>query len=84
MQAELGDEIQITLVQPSFVNTPIRDHALGPKGAEIEHNETKRMTVEECVNAVLDAVARRKRKRILTPSANAAVIFKPVRSLPLQ
>lgn len=48
LQAELGSEVQITVVQPAFVETPIRDHALGPKGADIQHNETKRMSVQVC------------------------------------
>jgi NAD(P)-dependent dehydrogenase (short-subunit alcohol dehydrogenase family) len=46
LQAELGDQLQITIVQPAFVNTHIRDHALGPRGDDIEHSETKRMSVE--------------------------------------
>ena len=66
----MGTGVDVLVVSPGFVATPIRSRALGPDGAPTgesprdESHDT--MTVEECVRLIVRAMERRDRELVMT------------------
>jgi short-subunit dehydrogenase len=68
-----GTGVGISLICPGFVATGIRDRALGVEGRSIgqsprDENQNN-MSVEECVQLMIDAMEKRKRELIMTTKA---------------
>ncbi len=81
LRAELHDSgVQITLVCPGFVDTEVRQHALGGNGNAITDNpvdESKSMTAAECARITLDAVRAGKREEVMTLLGKVGVYVRP-------
>lgn len=65
-----GTGVDVTVVSPGFVATDIRLRSLGadgqPLGTSLRDENQGNMSVEECVNQIINAIAQRKRDRIMT------------------
>jgi short-subunit dehydrogenase len=66
----LGTGIDVLVVSPGFVATPIRSRALGPDGkphgASPRDESRDTMPVEECVRQIVRAMERRDRELVMT------------------
>lgn len=61
---EEKNNIDVTIVCPGKINTPISMSALTEDGTphgEMDHNQATGMSVEECVRQILDATAKKKK-----------------------
>ncbi len=76
----MGSGVDVLVVSPGFVATPIRDRALGPDGkprGKSPRNEEKgNMSVEECVRQIVVAMRKRKRELVMTVTGRVGVIVK--------
>lgn len=76
----MGTGVDVLVVSPGFVATPIRDRALGPDGkprGKSPRDEDKgNMSVEECVRQIVSAMRRRKRELVMTLTGRVGVIVK--------
>jgi short-subunit dehydrogenase len=74
--------VDVLVVSPGFVATDIRDRALGPDGQPIERSPRDEgkgtMSVDECVQITLDAMAKRRREVVMTPKGKAGMWVKLV------
>jgi NAD(P)-dependent dehydrogenase (short-subunit alcohol dehydrogenase family) len=60
--------VHVGVVSPGFVDTPLRDHVLGPDGKEWDHPPTppfRIWPVEKCVDRIERLIVRRKREALL-------------------
>jgi short-subunit dehydrogenase len=60
--------VHVGVVSPGFVDTPLRDHVLGPDGKEWDHPPTppfRIWPVEKCVDRIERLIVRRKRETLL-------------------
>jgi short-subunit dehydrogenase len=61
--------ITVTMIYPGFVATGIRENATGADGKTAKINpvdESKVMSVEECVRLIVNAIEQRKREEVMT------------------
>jgi NAD(P)-dependent dehydrogenase (short-subunit alcohol dehydrogenase family) len=61
--------VTVTMVYPGFVDTPIRERAIGPDGKPLTRApayESSAMSADECARLTLDAAARRRRELVMT------------------
>src|SRR5690606_16337140 len=61
--------INVLVVSPGFVDTPIRDKVIGADGKEQGYQgrtSEKPMSVEECVAQIVSALDRRERELVMT------------------
>jgi short-subunit dehydrogenase len=77
--AEYG--ITVTMIYPGFVATDVRNRAFGADGKPLgtENNpvqEDKVMTVEKCVDIMLNAMEKRKREVVMTTRAKIGLWLK--------
>jgi short-subunit dehydrogenase len=74
--------VDVCVISPGFVATPIREHAYGADGAprgKSHRDETRgTMSVERCVELMMDAIAQRKRELVMTPRAKVGLWLKLV------
>jgi len=63
------DGVTITSVYPGFVQTPVRERALGADGTAMgrdTHPDPKAMSAQQCARIILNATANRKRQVVMT------------------
>lgn len=76
----MGSGVDVLVVSPGFVATPIRDRALGPDGkprGKSPRDEQKgNMSVEECVRQIVAAMRKRRRELVMTVTGRVGVIVK--------
>jgi dehydrogenase/reductase SDR family protein 7B len=69
LHLELGrDGVHVGVVSPGFVDTPLRDHVLGPDGKPWPQPPTppfRVWPVEKCVDRIVRLIAKRKREALL-------------------
>lgn len=76
---EEKNNIFVTLAVPGKINTPISTNALKGDGnlhGEMDHNQETGMPVEECVQILLKAVAKKKREVLIGNKEIKAVTLK--------
>ena len=82
LRIELADSgVTVTSICPGFVQTPIREHALGADGAPrgTSHiREQTAMTVEECATASIAAIVDRKRELVMTTRGRVGAMLRPL------
>eukprot|EP01114_Cavostelium_apophysatum_P022745 TRINITY_DN8331_c0_g1_i1.p1 TRINITY_DN8331_c0_g1~~TRINITY_DN8331_c0_g1_i1.p1 ORF type:complete len:269 (+),score=30.76 TRINITY_DN8331_c0_g1_i1:45-851(+) len=79
LRMEIPESVAITIVSPGTVNTEMREHAIkSTSEVEFSEDDSKKMSVEECTDFVVDAIDKRKKSEILTLSGKLAVVFKPL------
>ena len=65
-----GTGVDVLVVSPGFVATDIRQHVLGADGnlidASLQNEQQQAMSVEECVNQILQAMQARRRELVMT------------------
>lgn len=66
--------VDVLIVSPGFVDTGIRERALGGEGQLLGRDPSysptsKQMTPERCVQLIVTAMAKRKRELVMTPKA---------------
>ncbi len=74
-----GTGVDVLVVSPGFVATDIRYHVLGADGKPIDAslpNEQKFMSVEECVNQMVQAMQERRRELVMTPKGRLGLWLK--------
>jgi len=78
LRIEIPD-ILITMIMPSSVNTNMREHSAELEVTNVKFNEdkSKRTSISECVDIVIDAADKRKTSVIFPFSAHAAILLKP-------
>jgi NAD(P)-dependent dehydrogenase (short-subunit alcohol dehydrogenase family) len=78
----MGTGVDVLVVSPGFVATPIRSRAIGPDGKP--HGESPRdesrdtMAVDECVRQILGAMQRRDRELVMTAKGRLGLWLKLV------
>lgn len=76
----MGSGVDVLVVSPGFVATPIRDRALGPDGkprGKSPRDEQKgNMSAEECVRQILVAMRKRRRELVMTLTGKVGMIVK--------
>ena len=69
----LGTGVDVLVVSPGFVATDIRAQAFGPdgqpRGESPRHEDRETMSVERCVELMIDSIEARDRELIMTPEA---------------
>jgi short-subunit dehydrogenase len=78
LRAEVGDDIRITVAQPGFVKTNIRENSLGPKDLVHNESESHRMSPQLAAKLIVDAAQAGKRKVFLTFSGRLGSVLKPM------
>ncbi len=72
--------VDVLVVSPGFVATDIRQRVLGADGKPINaslQNESQRaMSVEECVNQIIQAMVQRRRELVMTPKGRLGLWLK--------
>lgn len=71
LRIELRDTgVDVLVVSPGFVATDIRQHVLGadgnPRDASLANEEQQAMSVEDCVNQIVQAMQQRRRELVMT------------------
>jgi short-subunit dehydrogenase len=78
----LGTGVNVLVVSPGFVATPIRSSALGPDGkpvAQSRRDESRdTMDVHTCVAQITRAIERRDRELVMTARAKVGMFLKLV------
>jgi short-subunit dehydrogenase len=78
----LGTGVDVLVVSPGFVDTPIRSRAVGPDGklvAHIRHDESRdTMDVHTCVAQIVSAIDRRQRELVMTARGKVGMFLKLV------
>jgi short-subunit dehydrogenase len=78
----VGTGVDVLVVSPGFVATPIRSRALAPDGkahgASPRDESRDTMPVEECVRQIVRAMERRQRSLVMTARARFALWLKLV------
>jgi len=78
----LGTGVDVLVVSPGFVATPIRSNAVGPDGKSVgrsrrdESQDT--MDVQTCVAQIVRAIERRERELVMTAKAKVGLFLKLV------
>jgi len=73
LRTEIGDEVAVVLVCPSFVDTDLDLHALDGHGDRVGRSRPavgRFLTAEEVAEQVMDAVDQRSRRRLISPVAH--------------
>lgn len=72
--------VDILVVSPGFVATEVRDRAVGPDGRPLTgspRDESRgNMSVERCVDLIVDAMEKRKRDLVMTAQGRAGVALR--------
>lgn len=78
----LGTGVDVLVVSPGFVATPIRDSALGPDGKPVGRSRRDEsqatMDVQTCVAQIVRAMDRRDRELVMTAKAKVGLFLKLV------
>jgi NAD(P)-dependent dehydrogenase (short-subunit alcohol dehydrogenase family) len=65
-----GSGTEVLVVSPGYVETPIRERALGPdgepRGEAPEKDDIDAMSLEECTDEIMDAIHDRDRELVMT------------------
>jgi NAD(P)-dependent dehydrogenase (short-subunit alcohol dehydrogenase family) len=70
-----GSGLDVLVVRPGFLDTPLTRRALGPDGQRVTHAQRavgSRMHPDQAAQAIVRAAARRQRELVLTPVARAS------------
>ncbi|KAK5584778.1 hypothetical protein RB653_006395 [Dictyostelium firmibasis] len=83
LRLEVQSYIDITLLLPTTVNTPMRSHSLGdPNEKKLIHfhgeDDSKKMTIDQCCEIVIAAIDGRKKKVAFPFSNFLASILHPI------
>lgn len=81
LRIELMDQgVDVLVASPGFVDTGIRERALGPDGSPREisprDEEKGTMTTDECNRILVDAIDRRRREVVMTSRAKVGMWLK--------
>ncbi len=71
--------VSVTMAYPDFVQTEVRERALGPDGKPVglgPAGQSNFMTAERCAQIILEAAAKRKREVIMSARGRAGVWLK--------
>lgn len=75
-----GTGVDVLVVSPGFVATDIRQHVLGADGnlsdASLSNEQQQAMSVEECVNQIVQAMQQRRRELVMTPKGRFGLWLK--------
>ena len=75
-----GMGVDVLVVSPGFVATDIRQHVLGADGnlsdASLSNEQQQAMSVEECVNQIVQAMQQRRRELVMTPKGRFGLWLK--------
>jgi short-subunit dehydrogenase len=78
----LGSGVDVLVVSPGFVDTPIRSSAVGPDGKQVQKSQRVEsgdtMDVHTCVAQITRAIERRERELVMTAKAKVGVFLKLV------
>ncbi|HYH97897.1 SDR family oxidoreductase [Hyalangium sp.] len=78
----LGSGVDVLVVSPGFVDTPIRSSAVGPDGKQVQQSQRVEsgdtMDVHTCVAQITRAIERRERELVMTTKAKVGVFLKLV------
>ncbi|KAN0009855.1 hypothetical protein ACTFIU_007162 [Dictyostelium citrinum] len=83
LRLEVQSYIDITLLLPTTVNTPMRSHSLGdPNEKKLIHfhgeDDSKKMTIDQCCEIVIAAIDGRKKKVAFPFSNFIASVLHPI------
>jgi short-subunit dehydrogenase len=76
---EEKNNLSVTIICPGKINTPISTNALGPEGEKygvMDHNQDTGMSVETCVEKILQAVSKNKKEILIGNKEIIAVYLK--------
>ncbi|MEQ9233534.1 SDR family oxidoreductase, partial [Coleofasciculus sp. E2-BRE-01] len=72
--------VDVLVVSPGFVATTIRDRVLGGDGtpiqASLQDESHQAMSVEDCVDQILQAMVQRRRELVMTPKGRLGLWLK--------
>jgi short-subunit dehydrogenase len=78
----LGSGVDVLVVSPGFVDTPIRSSAVGPDGKPVTQSKRDEsgdtMDVHTCVAQIVSAIGRRQRELVMTARGRVGVFLKLV------
>jgi short-subunit dehydrogenase len=78
----LGSGVDVLVVSPGFVDTPIRSSAVGPDGKQVQKSQRVEsgdtMDVHTCVAQITRAIERRERELVMTAKAKVGTFLKLV------
>ncbi|KYQ88164.1 short-chain dehydrogenase/reductase (SDR) family protein [Tieghemostelium lacteum] len=80
LRLEIQDHIDLTMLMPTTVNTPMRNNSLGQnekKSIEFHEDDNKKMTIDQCCQIIIQAIDQRKRKVIFPFSNYLATLVQP-------
>ncbi len=81
LRIELMDSgISVTMIYPDFVQTDVRERALGPDGKPVGIDPTngKLMTADDCARLTLSAAADRRRELIMGARGRVGLLIKTI------
>ncbi|EGC31438.1 hypothetical protein DICPUDRAFT_156716 [Dictyostelium purpureum] len=81
LRLEVQNYIDITLLLPTTVNTPMRSNSLGQnekKNIHFHEDESKKMTIDQCCEIVVAAIDSRKKKVAFPFSNFLASVLHPI------
>eukprot|EP01132_Coremiostelium_polycephalum_P007411 gene7411-9111_t len=74
-------QIDITLLMPTSVNTPMREHSLGhdeKKNIQFNEDESKRMSLSDCCSIIVESIKQRRKKVVFPFSNYLATVLQPI------
>ncbi len=77
----LNSGITVTVVYPGFVQSEVRERALGPDGKSVGKShldESKVMSTEKCAKKIINTSWKRKRQLIMTPKGKLGLLIKVI------
>ncbi len=78
----LGTGVNVLVVSPGFVDTPIRSSAIGPDGKQVTRSRRDEsrdtMDVHTCVAQIVRAIERRDRELVMTAQGKVGMFLKLV------
>ncbi|KAF2070173.1 hypothetical protein CYY_008500 [Polysphondylium violaceum] len=81
LRLEVDKHIDITLILPTSVNTPMRENSLGKdeiKNVHFNEDESKRMSINVCCEIITKSIDCRKKKVVFPFSNYLATVLQPV------
>jgi len=81
LRLEVDKHIDITLLLPTSVNTPMRDNSLGKdeiKNVHFNEDESKRMSIHLCCDIITKSIESRKKKVVFPFSNYMATVIQPI------
>lgn len=80
LRIELADVgVSVTMIYPGLVATEVRERALGKDGKPLGKShieESKSMSVEECVNQIIPVIEKRERELVMTAKGKVGLWLK--------